>query len=110
MDRFSEESMILLVAYQNLYGPITPNRLDITLARLGMDVVAPHMKRGRRPALKDHLMVWSRGARPRRTGRELLEVVKGIQAAYDQADERQQSQRGERARLARRALRTRREG
>lgn len=107
MGRFTEEDLVHLVAYQNLYGPITPSRLDIVAARLGMDVAAPHMRRGRRPVLKDHLMVWSRAARTPRTGRELLQVVKGIQAAYDHDDDRERAERGDRARKARRALRTR---
>lgn len=106
MGQFTDEDLVHLVAYQNLYGPITPRRLDIALARLGMDVVAPHMKRGRQPRLRDHLMQWSRADRRSRSGREILGIVKGIQAAYDQDDTRQQTERGERARRARRALRT----
>ncbi|MFH8805474.1 hypothetical protein ACH4F6_39035 [Streptomyces sp. NPDC017936] len=93
MARFTEEQMVHLVAYQNLYGVITPARLDVVAARLGMDVAAPHMKKGRLPKLRDHLMVWSRAARPPRTGRELLAVVKGIQAAYDEADTERTSHR-----------------
>ena len=103
MDRFTEEQMVNLVAYQNLYGLITPRRLDILLARLGMDVVSPHLKKGARPRLRDHLMTWSRADRPRRSGREILAIVKGIQAAYDQDTDTGREQRGERAR---RALRT----
>ncbi len=106
MDRFTEEQILHLVAWQNLYGPITPRRMDIALARLGMDVVAPHMKRGRQPKLRDHLMAWSQADRPRRTGREILAIVKGIQAQFDQDDAVQRTERGERARRARRALRT----
>lgn len=83
MDRFSEEHMIHLVAYQNLYGPIGPRRFDVLFARLGMDVAAPHMKKGKKPKLKDHIVEWSRNARPRRTGRELLAAVKGIQSRFD---------------------------
>ena len=84
MDRLTEEQMIHLVAYQNLYGPITPDRLDLVVARLGMDVMAPHLKKGKRQRLRDHLIVWNRGAsRPRRTGWDLLAAVRGIQASYD---------------------------
>ncbi|WP_405930316.1 hypothetical protein [Streptomyces sp. NBC_00827] len=86
MERLTEEQMIYLVAYQNLYGPITPNRLDIVAARLGMDVAAPHMKRGKRPRLRDHLVVWNRSARPARSGRDLLAAVQGIQATYDRQE------------------------
>ena len=39
--------MIHLVAYQNLYGLITPRRLDMVMARLVMDFTAPDMKKGR---------------------------------------------------------------
>jgi hypothetical protein len=87
MDKFTDEQMIHLVAYQNLYGVIGPGRLDIIAGRLGMDVAAPHMKRGRRPQLKDHVMQWSRAARPPRTGREILAKVKAIQATYDARDD-----------------------
>ena len=83
MARFTEEQMIHLVAYQNLYGPIGPGRFDVLFARLGMDVAAPHMKKGKKPKLKDHIVEWSRAARPRKTGRELLAAVKGIQARFD---------------------------
>ncbi|MFC8276249.1 hypothetical protein ACFUJR_27710 [Streptomyces sp. NPDC057271] len=82
LERFSEEEMIRLIAYQNLYGPIGPTRFDLLFARLGMDVAAPHMKKGQRPRLKDHLVQWNRAARPRRSGRELLSVVKGLQATF----------------------------
>lgn len=83
MARFTEEQMIYLVAYQNLYGPIGPRRFDVLFARLGMDVAAPHMKKGNKPKLKDHIVEWSRAARPRKTGRELLAAVKGLQARFD---------------------------
>uniref|UniRef100_UPI001E4E9922 hypothetical protein n=1 Tax=Streptomyces sp. DH8 TaxID=2857008 RepID=UPI001E4E9922 len=55
-------------------------RLDSLFARLGMDVAAPHMKKGRLPKLKDHLIQWSR---PRKTGHELLTSVRSIQAGFD---------------------------
>lgn len=83
MARFTEEEMLHLVAYQRLYGPLTPDRLDMVIARLGMDVAAPHMKKGARPKLRDHLMEWSRTSRPRRTGRELRAVLQQMQAAYE---------------------------
>lgn len=86
MERFTNEEMIRLIAYQNLYGPITPERLDLVVARLGQDVVSPHLKSGRKTKLKDHLMIWSRSAKPRRSGRDLLASVQGIQAKFDQQD------------------------
>ncbi|OII64587.1 hypothetical protein BJP40_19805 [Streptomyces sp. CC53] len=88
MARFTSEQMAYLVAYQNLYGLITPARLDVIAGRLGMDVAAPHMRRGRRPQLQDHVMVWSRSARPPLSGREMLAKVKALQAAYDEDDDR----------------------
>ncbi|MGW2044634.1 hypothetical protein ACWCPF_05555 [Streptomyces sp. NPDC001858] len=94
MARFSDEQIVHLVAWQNLYGPVTPRRWDVLLARLGMDVTAPHMKRGARPRLRDHLMVWSRADRPARTGREILGIVQGLQAQYEQDEPR----RGRRSR------------
>ena len=89
MDGFSDEQLVHLVAWQNLYGPITPRRMDIVLARLGMDVVTPHLKRGARPKLRDHLMVWSRADRPSRSGRDILGIVQSIQAEYDRDDAQQ---------------------
>lgn len=77
--------MIRMVAYQNLYGPITPQRLDLVAARLGMDIAAPNMKKGHRPKLKDHLIRWSRKV-ARKTGRQILDMIKGIQAEYDKEE------------------------
>ncbi|MGW1127452.1 phage tail assembly protein T [Streptomyces sp. NPDC002526] len=85
LQRFKEEEIIRLVAYQNLYGPAGPQRFDALFARLGMDVAAPHMKKGKRPKFKDHLIQWSR---PRKTGRELLAAVKGIQAGFENRERR----------------------
>lgn len=96
MARFTEEQMVHLVAYQNLYGPITPRRFDILLARLGMDVVSPHMKKGARPRMRDHLMVWSQADRPRRSGREILGIVQGIQKQFDQDDDPARTRRARR--------------
>lgn len=98
MDRFSDEQLVHLVAWQNLYGPITPRRLDIVLARLGMDVIAPHLKKGARPRLLDHLMVWSRADRPSRNGREILGIVQSLQQQYEQDDDQRARRRGRRAR------------
>lgn len=86
MERFTEEQIVHLVAYQHLYGPITPDRLDLVVARLGMDVSSPYLKAGKKPRLRDHLIQWSRNARTPLSGRELLAKVRGIQAAYDRQD------------------------
>jgi hypothetical protein len=85
VDRFTDLEMIRLVAYQNLYGPLGPQRLDLVAARLGMDVAAPHMKKGKKPKLKDHLIQWSRKVK-QKTGRQLLDMVKGIQSEYDRQE------------------------
>ncbi|WP_432193815.1 hypothetical protein [Streptomyces sp. bgisy027] len=98
MQRFTDDEIVHLVAYQNLYGPITPRRLDVLLARHAMDVLSPHLKRGRRTLLRDHLMLWSHADRPRQSGREMLAIVKDWQRQYDQDDE----QRAQRIRRTRR--------
>ncbi|MFD6421703.1 hypothetical protein [Streptomyces sp. NPDC060198] len=49
-----------------------------------MDVAAPHMKKGKVPRLRDHIIEWSR---PRKTGRELLAAIKGLQAGFEQRDD-----------------------
>jgi hypothetical protein len=77
--------MLHLVAYQNLYGLITPQRLDMVMARLGMDIAAPHMKKGRSPKFKDHLIVWSRST-TQRTGRELRGVLLEWKAYFEGRD------------------------
>ncbi|MFG2307671.1 hypothetical protein ACGFS9_03110 [Streptomyces sp. NPDC048566] len=88
LDRFTDDEIVHLVAYQSLYGPITPRRLDIVLARHAMDVMVPHLKKGRRPRLRDHLMTWSRADRPARTGREILGIVRDLQRHFEVDDKR----------------------
>lgn len=98
--------MIRLVAYQNLYGPITPERLDLVAARLGMDVVAPHMRRGKKTKLSDHLMTWGEKKKSQ-TPEEMLAAAREITAAFKQqekaAQRRKQAaqQRREKQRAAR---------
>ncbi|MEU6944298.1 hypothetical protein ABZ957_03485 [Streptomyces sp. NPDC046316] len=91
LQRFTEAEFVRLIAYQNLYGPLGPKRFDVLVARLGMDVAAPHMKKGQRPKLKDHLVEWSRNARPRKSPRELLSAIRGIQAGFDKTGRRGES-------------------
>lgn len=82
--------MIHLVAYQRLYGPITPHRLDVLLARQSMDLVGVHLKRGATTRLKDHLMEW----RPRvMSGRDMLDTVRGLQATYEARESSRQRPR-----------------
>lgn len=87
LERFSESELVHLVAYENLYGQLGPERYDTLFARLGMDVVAPHMKKGKKPKFEDHRIKWGGKERRRQTPEEMLQVAKGIQAQYDrQAD------------------------
>ncbi len=96
MERFSEEEMVRLLAYQRLYGPITPERLDLVAARLGMDVAAPHMKKGKKPRFKDHLITWSRSAREHKSPQQLLSTIRGWQRRYDRQDAKRGRRRGRR--------------
>lgn len=96
MERFTDEQIVHLVAYQNLYGPITPRRLDVLLARLGMDLMSPHLKKGRRTKLRDHLMLWSRADRTPRTGREMLHIVQALQRHFEQDETRRTRRTGRR--------------
>ncbi|WP_156722676.1 phage tail assembly protein T [Streptomyces apocyni] len=88
LEKFSDEQIVHLVAYQNLYGPITPKRLDMLLARLAMDLISPHLKRGRRSKLRDHLMVWSQADRPRQSGRDHLGIVQQMQRQFEHDEDR----------------------
>lgn len=88
LERFREEEMIRMVAYQNLYGPVGPERWDYLFARLGMDVSAPHMRRGQRPKLKDHLIEWSRRAKRRKTPQEILSIVRDLQGQFERKEKR----------------------
>lgn len=86
LERFTDDELARFLAYQNLYGPIGPERQDLVAARLGMDVAAGYMKKGKRPKLKDHLIQWSKKAK-RKTGRQILNIIKGIQSEYDRSEE-----------------------
>lgn len=92
-----------MIAYQNLYGPITPARMDLVAARLGMDIAAPHMRKGSSPKMKDHLIVWSRSA-TRKTAHQILETIKSLQAGFEANAAKQE------AREARRGLNAAQEG
>lgn len=82
----------MMIAYQNLYGPITPARMDLVAARLGMDIAAPHMRKGSKPKMKDHLIVWSRAAQ-RKTAHQILETIKSLQAGFEANAARQEARR-----------------
>lgn len=79
-----------MIAYQNLYGPITPVRMDLVAARLGMDIAAPHMRKGSKPRMVDHLIVWSRKAQ-RKTAHQILETIKSLQAGFEADAEKREA-------------------
>lgn len=88
LERFTEEEMVRMVAYQNLYGPVTPTRFDLLFARLGMDVISPHLKKGAKAELKDHLIEWSRRTRRKKTAREIWQFLKGMKDAQAREEDR----------------------
>lgn len=87
LERFKEAELVRMIAYQNLYGPVTPYRLDVLFARLGMDVLSPHLKRGKRTRLEDHQVMWS-GNRSTQTPEEMLATAKQITARIKQRSQR----------------------
>jgi len=83
LERFTEGEMVNLIAYENLYGQLGPERLDTLVARLGMDVVAPHLKRGQKPKFEDHLITWGAGKKKQKMSpQEMLAEAKAISKAY----------------------------
>lgn len=88
-----------MIAYQNLYGPITPVRMDMVAARLGMDIAAPHMKKGSKPKMVDHLIVWSRNVQ-RKTASQILDTIKGLQAGFEADAEKREARRARKDRKA----------
>lgn len=83
LERFSEEEMVRVLAYQNLYGPVTPVRTDFLFARLGMDVATPHLRKGQKAKMQDHMMVWNPKTRPRKTPQEMLTMVREFQRGFE---------------------------
>jgi hypothetical protein len=81
MERFSEEDMIRMVAYGKLYGPPGPERLDILFARLGMDVIAPHLKKGKSTKLEDHKVMWGQ-KKQTQTPQDILAAAQNITAQF----------------------------
>lgn len=89
LERFSDTELVHMVAYEKRYGQLGPERFDTLFARLGMDVVAPHMKRGKRPKFEDHLIQWGQKAKEALSPQELLAKAKQIQSAFDARDKQQ---------------------
>jgi len=81
MERFSEEDMIRMVAYGRLYGPPGPERFDILFARLGMDVVSPHLKAGKKTSLDDHKVKWGEEKKVQ-TPEQMLAAAQNITAQF----------------------------
>lgn len=83
MERFTESELVHLIAYQNLYGPLGPERDDVLFARLGMDTVAPHMGRGKKPKFENHKIDWAANRKKRaQTPEEMLRVAKSITGSF----------------------------
>lgn len=94
LERFTEGEMVHMIAYENLYGQLGPERLDTLFARLGMDVVSPHMKKGKKPKIEDHLLKWGVGSRKKKmTPDQMLASAKSIQAAFEQANKKSDKQK-----------------
>lgn len=60
-----------------------------------MDVVAPHMKKGKKPKFEDHVVKWggSRKSKRRQSPEEMLRIAQGIQRQYDRRPKRASRQR-----------------
>jgi hypothetical protein len=97
IDRFTDSELVHIQAYQELYGPIGDRRYDYLFARLGMDVVAPHLKRGKRTTVDDHLLKWGGPARPQQSPDQMLAVAKNIQAAFEMNEKAQKAREERRA-------------
>lgn len=82
LERFTEGELVHLLAYERLYGQLGPERLDTLFGRLGMDVAAPHMKKGKKPKFTDHVVKWGGAKGPKRkkqTPEEMLQAANRIQ-------------------------------
>jgi hypothetical protein len=91
LDRFTDSEIVHLQAYQELYGPIGDRRYDYLFARLGMDTVAPHLKKGKRTSIEDHILQWGGPSKPRQTPEEMMAVAKNITAAFEMNDKAQKA-------------------
>ncbi|MFD0773369.1 hypothetical protein ACFQZ2_05450 [Streptomonospora algeriensis] len=83
LDEFTESELVHLVAYENLYGQLGPERLDTLFARLGMDVTAPHMRKGKKPKFEDHLIQWGGKKKRQQSPEEMLQTARQMQARFD---------------------------
>src|SRR5699024_104057 len=112
LERFTEEELVHLVAYENLYGTLGPERFDVLFARLGMDVTAPHTKKGKKPKFEDHIIPWGGKQKRKQTPEEMLAKAKeahsaltsrhrSAQAEHQAAKERAEANRRRRQRTQR---------
>ena len=91
LERFTDSEIVHLQAYQEMYGPIGDRRYDYLFARLGMDTVAPHLKRGKRTTIEDHIVQWGGSSKPSQTPQEMLAAARSIQAAFDMNEKAKQA-------------------
>lgn len=99
-DRFTDGELAHLVAYEKLYGQLGPERLDTLFARLGMDTVAPHMKKGKKPRFEDHLVQWGGRKRRKQSPEEMLQAARKAQVAFEASHRAAQRRREMRAAAA----------
>lgn len=100
LERFSETELVHLVAYENRYGQLGPERLDTLFGRLGMDVVAPHMGKGKKPKFEDHVVSWGRKAKAVLNPAELLAKAKQIQGTFERRGRDEQRAKAKAEQLA----------
>ena len=86
--RFTEEELYTLLAWERVNGPIGPERDDYYFARLGMDVVSPHTKRGKKPKFDDHRIKWD-GRKKKQSPKEMLEEAKRITGVFQTVEDHQ---------------------
>ena len=90
--RFTEEELYTLLAWERVNGPIGPERDDYYFARLGMDVVSPHTKRGKKPKFDDHRIKWD-GRKKKQSPMEMLEEAKRITGVFQTVENHKRKSR-----------------
>ncbi|MDA2805700.1 phage tail assembly protein T [Nocardiopsis suaedae] len=97
LERFTDPDLAHLVAYEKLYGQLGPERFDTLFARLGMDTVAPHMKKGTTPKFEDHVVKWGGKRRRKQSPEEMLQAARRAQVAFEASHRAAQRRREQRA-------------
>lgn len=93
LERFTEDEMVRLVAYEEEYGQLGPERFDTLFGRLGMDVVAPHLKKGKKPKLKDHMVQWGGKKKHKQTPEQMLAIARSLTSAYQKDEKKREKQK-----------------